>query len=116
MGDVSGIAKTVVDKYSQDGIVSLSFGLLLAALLYYTWQAQKQAFKEREAFISAAEKKSGEYMAHVVSFVESTNASTRVNERAVEAIEDLTKEFGGLKKDVERLTDRVDRLRPGGTG
>lgn len=110
MNDPTGIASKVVDRYSQDGIVSLSFGLLLCALLYYVWQQNKQSAKEREAFMAAADKKSGEYMGHVASFVVATEKSTAVTQRAVEAIEDLTGEFRGLKTDVERLSDRMDRM------
>lgn len=36
------IGKTVVGKYAEGGIVPLSFGLLLAFLLWDAWQSRKR--------------------------------------------------------------------------
>lgn len=104
------IAKQAVSRYSQDGVVSLSFGLLLIALLYYTWQLNKQSATERSAFLTAAERKDGEHMAHVEKFVAATVESTAVVKRATETLDNLTQEVRGMKDGLSRLTDRVDHI------
>ena len=94
---MESIAKQAVDRYSQDGVVSLSFGLLLLALLYFLWQQNKQSAIERAAFLAAAEKKDGEHLEQTKQFVAATVESTAVVKRATETIENLAVEVRGVK-------------------
>jgi hypothetical protein len=71
---VEDIAKQAVSRYSEGGIVALSFGLLLMALLWDAWQSRKQASADRTT-----------YTEHVVKFATVMSENTKVMERSTEA-------------------------------